>query len=1767
MPSNNLFPVKHICPHGQAVRKAIKKYIPPPAYMAAVVLNPTPRQHVPSSSAVFSEAGAVVRSEVVPRIIGFNLGILSAEDVEALASKVVTEHAVYAKNLPRLNGPNDPALGPSDRRVRCALCKNSWFRCPGHLGVVHLPVPCYHIGFIDYVYKLLQAVCWNCSSPLGDVDDVRRTKHEHSRGIVRFTQMVIIGRGRFKCRECDVPQPKYSKSGVTISRTWNPKKLESVDALSAALGASARRLFTATDALDILRNIPHDAIRLMGMDPQKSHPASMILQNMAVLPPNARPAIMASEGSKRRGQDDITNQTQDIIKTCKALRRAIACMPQTVNAAVYSSVLSRHESASGNAGSASTPVAVPSASASASGSTSASASVSAVTGTGKARPVAKGRTGAAGRREGRCAASNAHAHAGGAGDPSTTQVAAMAGDCSGLVEHNVSVDGSTDVNALAFVDVEVQALRFTGSKAYCEITPEQASAIATAHPALVEKLQNDVAVLIDNGGRAAPQSQQRSGAPKRDMMDRFTGKTGQIRGAAVAKRSDQNARSVIAPDNKLDVDELGVPDSFMNTLTIPEEVNARNLSVMADCVRRGPGVALGASRILHTSGDLTQLSLVACRDDVAAALQCGDIVERHLRNGDRGCFNRQPSLHRLSFMAHRLVRVPGLAFRVPLGVVGPYNADFDGDEMNLHILQSTNANAEAAELIAVSRNVMNPQNNTPCLSIVQDARVGGMLLTARSTLLDVDVMHQCVGVIKYRLPGKTGMPAPDRYVNGKPMWTGKQLVTLLLPPIFIRRRVRGAGPTVTPDDALERFVVITNGVLEAGTLCKAMLGTGAGSIIHHITKDHGNVAVVRFISDFQRVLYEWLPTRGLTMGLRDCMVAPHVRDTIRRCTDDADATVARITREAHELETVMTDTERAHVEAHVLTILTSVLDYTSRLVLAATHGDASMEAEGPYGFRAMVASASKGNTNNMAQIMACLGQQVIEGQRIQPTTQSRRTLPMFAPGAFSAAARGFVARDYLDGMDPHEYFYHMMGGREGLVATAVKTAETGYKYRSMTKGMETNVVAWDFTVRNAQDYIIEFIVGGDGMDPTQVERVDVPALLYADDVLRASCGTAIAYADRLLRLRGLLRASVMTPLHNDVNTKLLMPVNVAELLARCQHDATTAASARRLTFATDTTSSSDNELAAAVLEAVAAIAAVMPSREAMAALEFSLMYECRPEALRGFGINAAAFRHTVANEIFQRTHAALTHPGESVGVLAGQSIGEPATQFTLNVFHSAGLMQRLMTVGVPRLKELLHASKVIRTPAMVVPFRKPEASTPAGLDRLAASLQFLCIDSVLHSSYPQYDPPGDGVAVPLTITYKDHDLLHHVVTMFGPETGRCLSPWVLRLVLNRAVLTVHGYTPERVARAVAAQLPAYNLSIIYSQPNMPQWVLRVRIDGDATEAACRKLHADLREGVLLGGIDGIRQSRVITVNRATEDAVTGAVTTAPVRVIDTEGSGLMKVATRDWACWEDTITNDVQEVVATLGLAAGRALLFSELERVISYDGGYVDARHIRMVVNTMSHRGYLMPYTRHGINRVDYSVIQRASYEEPVDMLFSGAVTADKDDMHGLCECVLFGVKPPIGTGTVAVQQDFSETTADARHVSRHRPVVSSREADLLRGARKRFREDVSTDTGRRQRPLTQEQAQLWKAPAPVLVLDAAPVTWKDVVITDAFGLQMFIEDEATFQQKLDASPATDASLDVQVVPFRPSSPPRVRTGANATPVATSAACITTPR
>jgi DNA-directed RNA polymerase beta' subunit len=2013
----------------------------------------------PSSAVATSDACPILAPEQVARIVGFRAGIMAPEEVERIQACAITDHQINHKNIPKLNGPNDPAMGPPDRRVRCSTCFHGMFRCPGHHGIIRLPIHLYPALFIEPILKTLQTVCWVCGCILGPMDDPRILRHLRSRGIVRFAQAYVGSCNKRSCARCGgLPQPSYARAGATITRTWKPAQLETLETkFSPALALLATRIFTPTDALEILSIIPDEHVRIMGMDVKLSHPKNMILHNLAVLPPNARPAIMQTEGSKRRGEDDITDIYQQIVKDCKLLRKLIHTDKMGIfnithahsrNAAGgKASVGSTAEAAGTVAGgspnrdldvrgkkaqrvaaskkrrraksSSSTSSSASSASSSSSSSSSTSASSSdsesdseqgvshnkngatapkskkgtpakgtsagdaAVTGgpkraraaaakgkstvaDRKQAPRKKGRVGqtldesneddaitaavlqttsgslsakpnggavlsaydgsvmggaTVGMGAGSCRTDppldaeymfawnymvHTHAlhaqmqessvgdglpthtaagavlpssrhHVAGAGaaaasksgsgssrgsgdgavpssssviplstgqttgagvthavaaatggvlEPTSAQAAASAGVAAAVNEVVKTTARMPATMTFELSVEEVEALRAGKRDTVCSISSATAAAIWTAYPVACAKLQDDVIVLHDNTGKYAPQAKQRTNVAKRTLSARFVKKEGRFRGNMQAKRGDQNGRSVICPDGAFDVNEVGLPDAFMNTLTTPETVNQGNLQRLTEAVRLGPGVAFGAMRVLRITGELLQLSRISADRRAVLQLQYGDMVERHLIDGDAVCLNRQPSLHRLSYMAHKVRRVHMEAVTMALAVMPPYNADCDGDEINVHVLQSLPAQAEAKRLMAVSRNVMNPQNNAPCLSLVQNSRVGAMLITQRHRRFTLDQMCQVMGAIHYKVAGKETLPPPmdTDPVTGDPLWLGKQVATLLLPPgIFLEKRVRGAGPDVGPDDPDERYVLVENGVLVHGALCKATIGTSGDGLVQKINKIHGAAAVCNFLSDFQRVVAALLPHIGLTFGLEDCIVSSDTKKRLAEVARQADATVEQLTKDKDELTRYLTPHEAGRLEAQITNILTAVLDFGSRRVLSDKGPDNTLdhryitqypsvlrtldEAHCPAtGFRSMVAAGSKGSSNNVPQVTAYLGQQIVNGERMPKLPHSGRTLPMFPRGAPSATARGFITQSYLGGMRPPEYFAHMQGGREGLVATAVKTANIGYIDRCMASGCMNNILAWDGTIRNAQQHIVEFEAGGDYMTSTEVEVVQLHALKATNADIERSCGSNAA---RVRQLRDSVRASRLTPMFMEMNEKALLPVNLKDECRRIEYDL----ASRQTRFAAPRGDAGDDAaLEAEVRSIVEEVARYLPSRECMAELELALLYDLRPEVLRKHNIDLHTVRQMLRQEVIQHILNALAQPGESVGVIACQSIGEPSTQFTLNAFHQAGLMQRRLQVGVKRLQELVFATEKIQTPSMLLPFKtgadgKPlyNAETRA---LLASSLQFLRLDTVLHSSSPQRDPAGDGQSAPCTTIFKDAKLMMHVIGLYGTEleaatrilgadvvaacaaareqaeqeekemmggavasveavtnqelttssaTGATLlkaktshkkkasstsiapaepgrdtsgndvgggnggessvsakrsaghskgkkskagttsgsgtssgaptsaagtgpahglfpsskvhtntsvlSDWIIRLVLNRALLSEHGYTPEMVAAAIAKQMTGHQLVIIFSQPNMTRWVIRVRIiggpDTNLGERATRRLHAEMRESVLLSGVAGIKRSQVVTLPKTVINSDTGAVEQTTIDIIDTTGSALMKMATREWIDWNNCISNDVQEVASTLGIIAARAVLFAELNHVISYDGGYVDPRHLWQVVSTMTHRGFVMKLNRFGINRVDFSVLQRAAYEEPVMMLVEGALGAEHDPIRGTSEAIMFGQKAPLGTGTVEIQVDVD---AGAPAIFTPRVTVASREQDLLRGARKRFRENL---------------------------------------------------------------------------------------------------------
>ncbi|KZV49062.1 DNA-directed RNA polymerase II subunit 1 [Dorcoceras hygrometricum] len=599
-------------------------------------------------------------------------------------------------------------------------------------------------------------------------------------------------------------------------------------------------------------------------------------------------------------------------------------------------------------------------------------------------------------------------------------------------------------------------------------------------------LQFHIATYFDNELPGQPRATQRSGRPIKSICSRLKAKEGRIRGNLMGKRVDFSARTVITPDPTINIDELGVPWSIALNLTYPETVTPYNIERLKELVEYGPHPPpgkTGAKYIIRDDGQRLDLRYLKKSSD--QHLELGYKVERHLNDGDFVLFNRQPSLHKMSIMGHKIKIMPYSTFRLNLSVTSPYNADFDGDEMNMHVPQSFETRAEVLELMMVPKCVVSPQANRPVMGIVQDTLLGCRKITKRDTFIEKDVF---MNILMWWEDFDGKVPAPA-ILKPRPLWTGKQVFNLIIPKqINLLRYSSWHQETergfITPGDTQVR---IEKGELLSGTLCKKTLGTSTGSLIHVIWEEVGPDAARKFLGHTQWLVNYWLLQNAFSIGIGDTIADASTMEKINETISNAKNEVKELIRAAQEKQ----------LEAEPGRTMMESFENRVNQVLNKARDDAGSSAQKSLSesnnLKAMVTAGSKGSFINISQMTACVGQQNVEGKRI-PFGFIDRTLPHFTKDDYGPESRGFVENSYLRGLTPQEFFFHAMGGREGLIDTAVKTSETGYIQRRLVKAMEDIMVKYDGTVRNSLGDVIQFLYGEDGMDSVWIESQPLESL-------------------------------------------------------------------------------------------------------------------------------------------------------------------------------------------------------------------------------------------------------------------------------------------------------------------------------------------------------------------------------------------------------------------------------------------------------------------------------------------------------------------------------------------------------------------------------------------------------------------------------------------------------------------------------------------------
>ena len=995
---------------------------------------------------------------------------------------------------------------------------------------------------------------------------------------------------------------------------------------------------------------------------------------------------------------------------------------------------------------------------------------------------------------------------------------------------------------------------------------------------LVDLLQYHTTTYFDNEVSGIPQAHHRSGRPLKTLTQRLKGKEGRFRGSLSGKRVDFSSRTVISPDPNLDLSQVGVPESVAMKLTIPEIVTEWNVERMRQLVINGPAKFPGVNYIVRPDGVKIRLDFVEDRSTIADALEIGYLVERHLSDGDIVMFNRQPSLHQMSIMAHYVKVLPGKTFRLHPSVCPPYNADFDGDEMNLHVPQSEEARAEAILLMRVQDQLISPRYGGPIIGALRDFVTGAYLLTKDGTLLTRQEFSNLA-----MLGGYEGtLPKPK--IKGKePMYTGKQLFSLFLPKDFSYTITSkwSRGTKGTPND-----VVIKNGKLLSGVIDKTSIGAEEPeSVLHRIAKDYGNDIGKKFLNSVLIIVKQFITHYGFSYGFGDLEVPEKDRQHILDDIDKTYGIVADLTDQYNKGTLRLTRGMRAEeaLEANIVNELGKARDRAG-----STANDSLDENNAG---KIMATTGARGSSLNVGQMAGALGQQSRRGNRLNDGYENR-ALPHYKPYDNNPDAHGFVKSNYREGLSALEFFFHAMGGREGLVDTAVRTQQSGYMQRRLINALEHIRLEYDGTVRDPHGHIVQFLYGEDGID-----------------VAKSDHGEAF-------NINRLIESQIIVDSGKQATSK---------------------------------------EIDALVIQYTKTFNPRLASMVSVA-LHESVLSNKGAEAVCKKGLSLY--------------NKAKVEPGQAVGIITAQSIGEPGTQMTLRTFHFAGIKERNVTLGLPRLIELVDARKKPVTPAMDI-----------HLDEESSMSREKAIDVAKN-----------------VLQTKISALLEVTDTDYATQ---------ITLVLSSKKLQERGCTVLDVEAALASN-KKFKISTSGD-------VVKLNLVDDTTSDTATVI--TIRNKVLNTTVKGVPDIERVTL-----------VQKDGKWIIQSTGSNIAGVLGVNGVDKRNIRTNNVFEIAGTLGIEAARNALINELNNTLDDQGLEVDNRYIMLVSDLMCSRGYMQQIGRHGIAGTKDSVLARAAFEITVPTIAHAALGGEIEQLKGITENVIVGSNIPIGSGTVDLYMQVSK-------------------------------------------------------------------------------------------------------------------------------------------
>ena len=1154
-------------------------------------------------------------------------------------------------------------------------------------------------------------------------------------------------------------------------------------------------------------------------------------------------------------------------------------------------------------------------------------------------------------------------------------------------------------------------------------------------------LQYYVATQIDNNIPNVAQVAQRSGRPLKSIKERLNGKGGRVRGNLMGKRVDFSARSVITPDPNLSIRELGVPMKIAKNITKPVIVNDSNKNFLLKLVQNGPDTYPGAKILERKNGDNISLRYM---DRKSVVLENGDIVHRHMMDGDSVLFNRQPTLHRMSMMCHIVKVLPrGDTFRMNVADTKPYNADFDGDEMNMHMPQDAEAEMELKHLAAVPYQIISPANNSSIVGIFQDSLLGAFRLTRK----DINFTpREAMNLLMYFKDVNVGELVDKEKISSF------EVLSQIMPPLTLRYKNK-----LFDDDedynTSNNVLDIKNGQMYRGQMDKGVFGKGTKGLLQRVVNDFGNMNAARFIDNLQNIVTSYMKSSAYSVGISDLIA--------NRTTSDA--IVEKITNKKQDVLDLLHQTQlgvfsnktgktnHEELESQVNGILNEAAAESGKI------GRKNLEKDNR--FVIMVNAGSKGSDLNISQMISCLGQQNVDGKRI-PYGFDNRTLPHFKKYDDSPGARGFVENSFIGGLTPEELFFHAMGGRVGLIDTAVKTSQTGYIQRRLIKGMEDFKVEYDMTVRNHHNKIVQFSYGGDNFDTVRVESQHLPLVemsieeIYQhyemnvkdDVVFTPETSTRMRKQKDELATKCQKYVMDMMEYQHEVvrnvfnykrGSTVQMPVAFSHIIQNIQSQQNIQSNSL-----VDITPLEAFNMIENMFDNIMSCSTYCKPNVLFKILYYFYLSPSDIVIKKRFGKKALGVLLEAINYQYKKS---LVAPGEMVGMIAAQSIGEPTTQMTLNTFHFAGVASKSnVTRGVPRVEEILSLTENIKNPSVTIYLKDEDKYNREKAQNIMTVIEHTKLRDIVTSADICYDPDDKTTLIEEDKTMIDQynefeNLFDECIEEIQSKKEK--SKWVVRFHFDKISMLEKNITMDDVNFAIKNSYKD-EVSCVYSDYNSNNLIFRIRMNNVVKNKKDIKQNPldqsdeiylltgfqnQLLDNIILRGVKNIKR---VLLRKEPQNVVydDGKYISKDVWVLDTVGTNLIDILALDYIDKNETVSNSIIEIYKVLGIEAARQAIYNEFSEVIESDGTYINTHHLEMLADRMTYSHKPISIFRHGINNDNIGPIAKASFEETPEMFLRAAKHGELDIMRGVSSNVMCGQEGYFGTGVCQVFLDINE-------------------------------------------------------------------------------------------------------------------------------------------